>query len=440
MYLKLSIRNAKRSFTNYLLYIVTVIGLLAIMEVSNCIAIMGELADFQVISFPLLITVIQAILVGYMDTFMLKQRAKEFANYLLLGMGKTKLANLFLCEIMLIGLFCFLVGATIGFFIYGMFYFNTTLHEIKLYGFLYGKSMVYTFFYFCIIEIVCTFRLKKRLKKLQIRELMYEKNRNQSVKKKDNYLKWGIIFISSYIGMIICVLGIVVLSKNYIIYVVSIVAIPLLLSIFAFYKWIYGYLYARRRAKSVNIYQKNRLYIMASLTSNFKTTAIVNAIFCICFLFSALSFIVGRLMLHPEFQFFDAKQQQWMGMIQISICIVFIIIYFSILSLHQIIELRQDSRNNQILHYIGKSDRQIKILVSQLIAIRLVLPMAMALLVFLFCMPLLNIKINLILPIAMHNAIFKFTGEFFLAILFFYICYFFVISAMGRQYIVSRSF
>ncbi len=134
---------------------------------------------------------------------------------------------------------------------------------------------------------------------------------------------------------------------------------------------------------------------MASLTSNFKTTAIVNAIFCICFLFSALSFIVGRLMLHPEFQFFDAKQQQWMGMIQISICIVFIIIYFSILSLHQIIELRQDSRNNQILHYIGKSDRQIKILVSQLIAIRLVLPMAMALLVFLFCMPLLNIKINL---------------------------------------------
>ncbi len=88
MYLKLSIRNAKRSFTNYLLYIVTVIGLLAIMEVSNCIAIMGELADFQVISLPLLITIIQAILVGYMDTFMLKQRAKEFANYLLLGMGK----------------------------------------------------------------------------------------------------------------------------------------------------------------------------------------------------------------------------------------------------------------------------------------------------------------------------------------------------------------
>lgn len=53
MYLKLSIRNAKRSFTDYLLYIVTMTVLLAIMEISNCIAIMGESADFQTISLPL---------------------------------------------------------------------------------------------------------------------------------------------------------------------------------------------------------------------------------------------------------------------------------------------------------------------------------------------------------------------------------------------------
>jgi len=36
----------------------------------------------------LLITIIQIVLMGYIDTFMLKQRAKEFANYLLLGMRK----------------------------------------------------------------------------------------------------------------------------------------------------------------------------------------------------------------------------------------------------------------------------------------------------------------------------------------------------------------
>ncbi len=98
--------------------------------------------------------------------------------------------------------------------------------------------------------------LEKRLKKLQIRELMYEKNRNQSVKKKDNYLKWGIIFISSYIGMIICVLGIVVLSK------IILFMLCLLWQFHCYYLFLHfinGFMaisMRARRAKSVNIYQK----------------------------------------------------------------------------------------------------------------------------------------------------------------------------------------
>ena len=138
IYLRLSIRNAKRSFRDYLLYVVTMTILLAIMEISNCIAIMGELADLQTISLPLLITMIQVVLIGYIDNFILKQRAKEFASYLLLGMSKKKLENLFLCEILLIGLVCFLIGTTIGFFVYGLSCLNAILHEIKLYAFLYG--------------------------------------------------------------------------------------------------------------------------------------------------------------------------------------------------------------------------------------------------------------------------------------------------------------
>lgn len=88
MYLKLSIRNARRSFVNYLLYVAAMTVMLAIIEVSNCISIVGEAAGFQVISLPLLIAAIQIVLVGYMDTFILRQRAKEFASYLLLGMEK----------------------------------------------------------------------------------------------------------------------------------------------------------------------------------------------------------------------------------------------------------------------------------------------------------------------------------------------------------------
>ena len=435
MYLKLSIRNARRSFINYLLYVAAMTVLLAIIEVSNCITIIGELAGFQVISLPLLIAAIQIVLVGYIDLFLLKQRAKEFASYLLLGMEKKRLTRLFLCEVLLIGFFCYLTGATIGFSIYGFWHFREPLHGIKHYGFLYGKSMFYTFLFFCFIETVCSFRLRGRLDKLQIKELMYEKNRNQSEKNIGNHKKWGIIFFLCFACLIGCVCGIVFLPEVYIVYPVSVAAIPLFVSVFAFYKWVFGYLYAYRRTKSVRIYQKDRLYIVANATSNFKTAAMVNTVFCICFLFSGCSFVTGILMLQPEFRLFDTAMRQWMGTSQVSICIVFLVIYFSILSLQQIIEVRQNSKNNQIMRCMGKNSKQIARLVSQQIAIKLTAPMIMALMIILFCVPLLNKKMNLVLPAFLNNILLQLTGEFGACIAVFYICYFGIVNAMSKRYI-----
>ncbi|MFG6325017.1 MAG: hypothetical protein K1W41_28065 [Lachnospiraceae bacterium] len=66
-----------------------------------------------------------------------------------MGMEKKRLTRLFLCEVLLIGFCCYIAGATIGFSIYGFWYFHEPLHEMKHCGFLYGKSMLYTFLFFC---------------------------------------------------------------------------------------------------------------------------------------------------------------------------------------------------------------------------------------------------------------------------------------------------
>lgn len=134
--------------------------LLAVMEVSNCIAVMAGFSDFQTASLPLLIIVIQIILVGYIDTFLFKQRAKEFANYLLLGMQKKNLTRLFLLEILLIGIYCFVTGTTAGFALYALFGSCEPLCQKYSLGLLYCKSVFDTFCCFCIIEIVCGVRLK----------------------------------------------------------------------------------------------------------------------------------------------------------------------------------------------------------------------------------------------------------------------------------------
>ena len=98
---------------------------------------------------------------------MLKQRAKEFANYLLLGMKRKELTNLFLYEILLLGLFCFLAGTAIGFVLYGLLGFTLFFHSFHISGSLYAESLLHTFFYFSMIEVVSALSLKYRLDKLQ---------------------------------------------------------------------------------------------------------------------------------------------------------------------------------------------------------------------------------------------------------------------------------
>ena len=203
MYFKLSIRNAKRSIVNYLLYITTMTILLSIMEVSNCIATAGKQVGFQTISLPILITLLLVILVGYIDSFMLKQRAKEFANYLLLGMEKSKLSFMFLCEFLIIGIACFIAGVLIGFGIYAALCIAVLHKENEMNLSLFGWSILQTFFYFCLVECLGAFRKKHVIDKLQIRELICEKDRNQNISNRNTYKRWGIVFIID----LVCLIG-----------------------------------------------------------------------------------------------------------------------------------------------------------------------------------------------------------------------------------------
>ena len=178
MYYKLAFRNAKRSIFDYLLYITTMTILIAVMCVSNCIAVFGDMqAGFQTTSLPLLIVLIMVALVNYINIFMLKQRAKEFATYLLLGMEKSKLSQMFLLEFCFIGVVCFFLGSLIGASVY-IAVFSYALQSAEIHLFLIAKSILHTLFFFVIVEILSVFHMRQKIFKLQIHELMNEKRRN----------------------------------------------------------------------------------------------------------------------------------------------------------------------------------------------------------------------------------------------------------------------
>lgn len=437
MYVKLTLRNAKRSINDYLLYIVTFTIFISIMTISNYIAISGNVeAGFQTESLSILIMLILVILIGYMNRFMLKQRSKEFANYVLLGMEKNKLSWMFIFEFWLIGVLCYLGGSLIGIGLSILYYYNflSKLGSPFIQLSIFIQSIGKTFFYFCTVEFLYAFYIKWNMSKLQISDFIVEKKRGQILNGvKQNHF-WGILFILSFLTTTALFLGIVFLPKNILVFIVSFIAIPLSITIFSFYKWLYQYLAIIRLRHSDELYSKNRLYIVAQLTTEIKTNAVLNSIFCICLFFSISAFVTGLFMLQSEFKIFDTKNQHWMGILQISLCIIFIILYFSILSLLQVIDLKRESNNIKVLHYLGKDKNQLKNIMRLQIFIKLFIPSMMSFLLLLIGTPCLNYTFNRVLPDSMNHMLLKALSAFFICFFFVYLLYFFIVYYMSKSF------
>lgn len=442
MYLKLALRNAKRSAIDYLLYVFTMVILVSIMCVSNCIAVLGHIKmGFATASLPLLIAFIMVSLVEYINTFMLKQRAKEFATYSLLGMDKNKLSLMFICEICIIGVICFVIGVLMG----------TSIYYICVSPMLYDsdrqltdtfvpmlKSVMQTFMYFCAVELISVFRVKHKICHLQIRELMKERNRNQRIC-GHRYGLWRIMLVCSVSSFVIMLAGIAFLSGNVSDMAISLIAVPVLIGIVAFYKCLFAFVASKRLAKSDILYKDTNIYSMAEMTMGIKTSSTINSVFCSCLLFSACSFIFGVLLLNGDIVLFSPVEQQWMGFLQISLSIIFIVIYFSILSLMQIVELKQQAKNIRILHYMGKSQKELRSLIKNQTLAKLFIPTFMCFVLLIIGMPFVNYKLNSILPISMNNELLRAVGLFTACFAVLYLCYFQVVYSIIRKYLKANA-
>ncbi len=434
MYFKLSFCNLKRSAYDYLLYIMTMIILVSVLCVSNFIAIYGNIhAGFQTLALPLLIIVIMILLVDYINLFMMKQRAREFANYLLLGMDKHKLAYMFLIEFCCIGGLCFIFGELIGTGVCLTVFTSDQQNFKNLSGFI-VTNIYQTFFFFIVVELLSAVRMKQKIYKLQIYDLMNEKRRNQPLEmEKKNY--YGYVFIISISVLLLLLVGIVYLPDDFVFMIISIISVPLLCCIFAFYKWVYAYLSSKRLLQSDKLCQGMRIYHIAEITTTTKTSSIMSAIFCICFIFALTSFVFGIFMLNNKSEIYMEGSQRFMGFIQLSICIIFLTIYFSALSFQYIIEIRRQINNFRILYYMGKNQVQLRSLVKIHLMIKMLLPTLMCFLLLIIVIPFLNHKLNMDLSGVTNNLFMKAVGIFLTCFAILYLCYFWIAYRLSNRYI-----
>ncbi len=193
---KLSVRNAKRSIKDYIVYLITVIFSFSFLFALGLISYSKEvielssiMSNFRYVMFAVNIVIVFIIcfLINYTVRFMFTKRSKEFGTYMILGIKKRNISQVFIVENLLLGFMAFLISLPIGFLFSQLFSVvimnNFQLDHIVTIGFS-AKALFLSFIYFVIIYILVLFLAYKRIRKLKIYDLLYYDKQNEKVSNK----------------------------------------------------------------------------------------------------------------------------------------------------------------------------------------------------------------------------------------------------------------
>jgi hypothetical protein len=440
MYAKLTLRNAKRSVGDYLLYVTTMIVLSAIMMFSNSLSVVSGQSGLQAGSVPAMISLVMIALFNYINGYMLRRRAKEFATYIMLGMNKRRMAFVFFGESLILGIAALAVGM-----LFGSLSFQLALSILNTWFSVEGNALSAfgvaakdTVLYFSTVQLVSLIGCVLKINKMQINSLMSENRKNQQLKASPRPVLWTVFCFVCLIAVTVLILLITCGDAILMMVGVNFIIFPLLLGTWAFYKAVFhGLSWLRLYRKSV-LYQGNLLYFAARLLSKITSNITLNTVLSICLLFSVMTFSVGVIMPNMPDTMMRQEMAVWMSFAEICLCVVFIVIYFSILAVHHVVETKENRHSYSIVAFLGKTDKQCRKIVFEEIIIKYTLPTIMCLLLIALCAVPVNQFLNSILQT--KNLLGIAMGIFAVCFSILYVCYAFVVYKMSIKHLdLSRN-
>lgn len=435
MYIKLILRNAARSLTDYLLYLTTLAVLSSLMMFSNLLAQASSQNGLQASSVPLLIASVMASLLSYMNGYMLRRRAKEFATYMLLGMKKGRISAVFFGESFILGIVGLACGVAAG-----ICAFLPALSILRAWFPIQGSirdacvgAMRDCALYFLAIQALSLLSCVRKIKKLHVGALMSEGRKNQSLRTRARPFFWPSLCLCCVAVDAILILFIT--SGNDILMMIGLntVVFSLVLGIWAFYQSVYHALSRVRQAHRSALYRGDRLYIAAQQLSKVASNITLNTVLCICLVLSALTFSVGTVLPRVPGAMLDREMGAWMSFAEICLSVVFIVIYFSILAVRQIIEARENAPAYRVMGCLGKTRRQRRKTVALEIHLKYAFPALMCLLLLLCFSGAINGYLGGFLPAP--NLLLSALGWFGGCFLALYAGYAFVAYRMSVKYL-----
>ncbi len=204
---KLALRNARRSMKDYSVYLLTVTIAFSLMYAFNMVAFSREIRDLGMMldALPPMIGFISVIVIGvtewlvhYMNRFMLEKRSKELGTYMLLGISNRKISRLVLFENVIMGAAALLTGLVVRGFLFqilnliimNLFEVRYTIKaEVSL------PAVLLTLLYVVLIYAFSVLRMRRRLRKMKIYDLIYAEKQNETavISRKKGHLVWSVL-------------------------------------------------------------------------------------------------------------------------------------------------------------------------------------------------------------------------------------------------------
>ncbi|MGL5755892.1 MAG: FtsX-like permease family protein [Paraclostridium sp.] len=298
MIFKLSLKNIKKSFKEYVIYFFTLILGIAIFYVFNSLekqTVMLNLSKSSSNSISIITTVLSAIsvfvsfvlgfLIIYANRFLMKRRKREFGIYMTLGMGKKSISQIIFFETILIGIISLIIGLILGIGLSQvMSIFVASLFDADMDKFRFAISnlaIFKTIFYFFIIYIFVMIFNMIQVSRCKLIELIQSKSKSEEIKIKN-----------PYVCMVVFIFAVILLSYAY--YNVTANAINMDKAIEVYLQIIYGVVgtflvfwslsgFTMKLVMHIDkVYYKNlNSFTLRQLSSKINTTVVSMSVICL---------------------------------------------------------------------------------------------------------------------------------------------------------------
>lgn len=318
MYVKLALGNGKKALRDYLIYFITLTLCVSLFYAFSTLSsssyelITEDSFNFEVLKqimkyASMLITGLLAILVAYVNKYMMRRRQREFATYILLGSEQRSVALMFFIETLIIGLISIVLGIFLG-TLFSQVVTSLVLmsanQEVTFSLKLYWDTIRNTFLFFIIMFCIIGFYNVRTIGKIKLIDML-----NADRKTEFQFKRSGKIYLGVFVISLICftLFGFcgykiiqaknnpALITGNEMIYI-FVCFLSFILGTYAlFYSLAYIIIFINKRCLGFK-YENTNLALMGSIVSKIKTTPILMASISMTFLAAALSIAATLLM------------------------------------------------------------------------------------------------------------------------------------------------